>query len=177
MGVTEFSPKASTSGYISYSRFGGFSVNTGTSIISGRTIPEYRGFLSYNTNGGIPNKAVVTKVELYVHPRTITQSGTNPTDWKNQFNMGTWIGSFLTSADWNGGTAVYTKDWATVPTAGYIDLGSSALNYYNNSGDTDVSILDASEYNFGNGNWSFTGTESYYKLRVTWHLPQVIKIN
>ena len=184
MGQTEFSPIAGKSGFIQFkSLLGTYTVNTGTLMLSGitnvgaRDQEEWRGFLNFDTDGGIPNGAVVTKLELDVELTAIVKTGTNPTNWRNAFIMGTFIGAALDSADWAQGTEVLDYDWTSPdnPVTATIDLGATALQYYNNSGDTDIAIWDSSQFKVSSGNWQWVGTESRFKLRVYWHIPQVIK--
>ena len=183
MGITEFAPVAGKSGFIKLASPSTYTVNTGTLTLAGLTNPgqrnqeEWRTYLNFDTNGGIPNAAVVTKIELDVEMTSIVKTGTNPTDWRNAFMMGTWIGAALDSSDWAGGTEVLDYDWTSPdnPVTSTRDLGATALQYYNNSGDTDVAIWDSSQFS-GTDDWQWGGTESKFKLRVFWYLPQVINM-
>lgn len=177
MTYTEFSVEAGTSGYISLSRLGGYVVSTGSTCVVGGYQTVKRAFLNYDTDGGIPEKAIVYKMEIVIPKVTNSTGGSNPGDAIWGFAVGTFIGVALTSADWSGGTAVTQHDWATGPIAATIDLSSTALSYYNNSGDTDIRITDSSDYTAGDGDWSSSFSEASTKLRVYWYLPQVIKIN
>jgi len=184
MGVTEFTPEAATSGWISL-RGRTYTVNTSGSTITGWAFnpfegnTEYRGYLNFDTNNGIPANAVVDKVELKISVFGIVKSGTNPSDWKNDFAIGTFIGLALGRSDWNGGTVVCTHDWESPDQPVdkvTVDLGTLAPQYYNNSGDTDIRISDNSDYSAKNGTFYYVGTTSAYRLIVHWHLPQVVTV-
>lgn len=176
MAYTDFSPVAGKSGQISFNGVT-YTVSTTANSVEFYLSPFHftRTYLNFNTNGGIPSNAIVTKVELIETKKTTTtQSGTNPDDWKTQINIGTWIGAALDSSDWNGGTACATIDWATKPTTFTQDLGTTGITNYNNSGDTDISLTDSSDFTAGNGNWGNSYIEDGFKLRVHWKIPQII---
>ena len=183
MGVTEFTAQSGTSGTITKSAILGWSVATGANRCGidtpGAFQTERRNFLSYDTNAGIPQKAIVTKVEFFTHVSGLSTSGNNPFSWKNSYYIGTWIGGTLgggTGAQWqtefDGGTFAVQNIGA--PSSVYIDLGAQGVSSYNNAGDTDVAVRDTSDWIAGQGNWDWAGTESRQTLRVSWYLPQVI---
>lgn len=167
-----FSPNATVSGYMRFN--GSYAITTSGTVdrVGLELVPFnfYRTYLSFNTINGIPAGATITNVTLIVSGRiTNFQTGSNPSDWKTLVNIGTWINGVLDTGDWNGGTATTTYNWPTgSPSNLVIDLGSTALTKYNNSGHTDLSLTDSSDYIGGNGNWYTTFTESGLKLNVTY---------
>ena len=181
MGQTTFTATAAASGYIKdagpfgggKTAFAGGAVQVGRDITGASNI--WRGYLSYDTSGGIPNKAVVTKIELILAGRiTLVASGANPDDWKTSINMGTFIGAALDTSDWGGSSGeVLLHDWATNPVVGAIDLGSAGVSSYNNTGDTDFELIDNSLFTGGAGDWYHSLTYSGHTIKVYWHLPQV----
>jgi len=186
MAITEFTP-TDKSGWIVRNSLGAYTVYTGVFTTQltcgwndkgGRSELQKRMYLNFDTDGGIPANAVVTKVEVYTDTYALATSGTNPGNWINQFLMGTFIGAALDSTDWSLGSSVLYEDWTTPtnPTSEYVDLTNNAPQYYNNSGDTDIAIRDTSDYTAGQGDWTWTGRKTKMKMRVHWHIPQVIKM-
>lgn len=181
MAVATFSPVINKSGYIKKTGVLNPTYNVYTVVdgIVGRDVDginsvEYRSFIQFNTSA-LPDDAIVTLVELIYEHETGSQTPDFPTSWRTQVKLGNWIGTSLTSADWNGGTLGGEIIWdAGPPYDSTWALDPEACALVSPTGNTDVALVDSSTYS-GSGSFEaqvgIVPTQGYCQLRVTYDLP------
>lgn len=160
--VDTFIPDTTRSGYITkfvglgttYSAYPGVDALVGANYIP-TPKPFHGGFFSYDTSS-IPNGATITGVRWYLNFYGQQSSG-GPTDWRHELYTGTWIGSTLDGADYNGGTLDQQIDWPGTPGGpliGWITLTAGTHARINKIGYTDLSLIEWSLEAWPWGLWS-----------------------
>ena len=150
MPVTVFEPTTAKSGFIekkiigfvtTYTAFAASAIRSGQKHDTGLDY-WWRGYSSFPT-ATLPNSAKILSARYNV--QIAVNTGTND-DWITQWNIGTWIGAALTTADWDGGglLCIY-KDWTVGPVDGWLSLAINE-DKVNVLDDTDFEIIDQSAF-------------------------------
>ena len=139
---------------------------------------ERRAFFNFDTSS-IPDSAVVTKVEF---KRVDAVVQLPPSGYPTSTNLliadqlvdGSLDGNV---GEFTGGNSMNLDIYADYSNGDWVDLsdgGQDPTGYVGKDGETDIIIRDTT--GAGTTGWSFNTSRSKCQLRVTYYIPQAIKV-